>query len=180
MWIDPKTNWTREDVPLPEDFNRIEGNVRELEGNVRELKEKADVGNAFVFAGNGSYSGVPFERNQNNTDGDRWLAIGPSEWPALSLVPSGARGVKVNVLLRLVPLFGEKVTLFAYVKKRGAAIPALETQPFLICYAAGEERCLGHTVDVPLNSERQIDVLWYVSTSQCIGKVQLYLTGWYI
>jgi hypothetical protein len=56
MWIKPKTNWTREDVPLPEDFNRIEGNVRELkegadglkedfnriEGNVRELKEGAD------------------------------------------------------------------------------------------------------------------------------------------
>ena len=31
MWIEPKTNWTREDVPLPEDFNRIEGNIRELQ-----------------------------------------------------------------------------------------------------------------------------------------------------
>ena len=42
MWIDPKTNWTSKDVPLPDDFNRIEGDVKELEGNVRELKTGVD------------------------------------------------------------------------------------------------------------------------------------------
>jgi hypothetical protein len=40
MWIEPKTNWTREDVPLPEDFNRIEGNVKELKEGADGLKKE--------------------------------------------------------------------------------------------------------------------------------------------
>jgi hypothetical protein len=39
MWIDPKTNWTRDSVPLPEDFNRIEGNVRELKTGAEVLND---------------------------------------------------------------------------------------------------------------------------------------------
>ncbi len=41
MWIEPKTNWTREDVPLPEDFNRIEGNTKELKSLVEQLMSGA-------------------------------------------------------------------------------------------------------------------------------------------
>jgi hypothetical protein len=49
MWIEPKTNWTREDVPLPEDFNRIEGNVREIKGEVEdEIKPAIDTLNGIV------------------------------------------------------------------------------------------------------------------------------------
>jgi hypothetical protein len=41
MWIDPKTNWTRDSVPLPGDFNRIEGNVKELKAGVDGLAADA-------------------------------------------------------------------------------------------------------------------------------------------
>ncbi len=34
-WQTPKTNWGAADVPLPDDFNRIEGNVQELQ-NTKE------------------------------------------------------------------------------------------------------------------------------------------------
>jgi parallel beta-helix repeat protein len=34
-WQTPKTNWAPADVPLPDDFNRIEGNVQELQ-NTKE------------------------------------------------------------------------------------------------------------------------------------------------
>ena len=37
MWIDPKTNWTSKDVPLPGDFNRIEGDVKELKNEIVEI-----------------------------------------------------------------------------------------------------------------------------------------------
>ena len=39
MWIDPKTNWTSKDVPLPDDFNRIEGNVKELKAGAEVLND---------------------------------------------------------------------------------------------------------------------------------------------
>jgi len=42
MWIDPKTNWTSKDVPLPGDFNRIEGNVKELKEGVDGLAVEVD------------------------------------------------------------------------------------------------------------------------------------------
>ena len=43
MWIEPKTNWTSKDVPLPDDFNRIEGNVKELKAGVDGLAGAAKI-----------------------------------------------------------------------------------------------------------------------------------------
>ena len=34
-WQTPKTNWQAADAPLPDDFNRIEGNVQDLQ-NTKE------------------------------------------------------------------------------------------------------------------------------------------------
>ena len=36
-WQTPKTNWGAADVPSPDDFNRIEGNVQELQNTKTEL-----------------------------------------------------------------------------------------------------------------------------------------------
>jgi hypothetical protein len=48
-WQTPKTNWGAADVPLPDDFNRIEGNVQELQ-NTKETpagaQAKADAAEA--------------------------------------------------------------------------------------------------------------------------------------
>lgn len=39
-WQTPKTNWQADDVPIKDDFNRIEGNIQELE-NTKETPEGA-------------------------------------------------------------------------------------------------------------------------------------------
>ena len=68
MWIDPKTNWTRDSVPLPEDFNRIEGNVRELKAGVDGLAGSAKITNI---------AGVPNS-----------ITLGPAANKVIALLPS--------------------------------------------------------------------------------------------
>lgn len=38
-WEEPKIDWESTDVPLPEDFKRIEGNEKELKTTTDELSK---------------------------------------------------------------------------------------------------------------------------------------------
>lgn len=71
-WQTPKTNWGAADVPLPDDFNRIEGNVQELQ-NTKETpagaqaKANSAEANAKNYAGNlvGSLSSLATTAKNN-------------------------------------------------------------------------------------------------------------------
>jgi hypothetical protein len=40
-WQTPKTNWTTGDIPVADDFNRIEGNIQELQ-NTKAVQAELD------------------------------------------------------------------------------------------------------------------------------------------
>jgi len=88
-WQTPKQNWKAADVPVAEDFNRIEGNIKELE-DVKVNKSEAIIKTGGSFTGiisgaaNTSYTTAQF-RNiilstsdpSGGANGDIWLKYEP-------------------------------------------------------------------------------------------------------